>query len=140
MVEDEGAEGRGTVGGSASDTESDDGPVIPDLEDVARDRMMASVAAAPRGAALEVASMSELNEKAGRLSGVAQPDPDVDLSLLTSALLPLHVVRDDYAAPRDWNDLFRRVSNDIAAEDAARRAAALPPASSTSTDGNLFAM
>ncbi|KNC46376.1 uncharacterized protein AMSG_02828 [Thecamonas trahens ATCC 50062] len=138
--------------GAAVEEESvstDDGVAIPDLEDVQREERMGALAQAPTMAAAPVQSIDELDLHAGKLSHVAIPDPDLDLSLLTDALMPLEAVQDPEAA-WDWASLFRHVSNEISQEAAHKAGAAARAAASTdegvsalaagTSDGNMFAL
>ncbi|XP_075250422.1 intraflagellar transport protein 43 homolog isoform X2 [Convolutriloba macropyga] len=95
--------------------EDDDIPVIPTLDDMQEREFSSSIAAAP-SAAVQIASMNELENALQKHSAMFTLDNEIDLkSLARFALSPeAEVVEDD--RKWDWNILFTQVTSELRAD------------------------
>merc|ERR1712150_29765 len=100
-------------GGIGSDDE-DDGPLIPDLDDVRDEDMAFQVADAPSVAVNRVATYKELDSDLLKHIAFATLD-DIDLKLLTKRMAPESALKepDD---PWNWDVVFAEVSGELTKE------------------------
>jgi len=94
------------------DNDTDDIPVIPDLEEFQDDDMANQVAAPPSVQVTRVATYKELDHDFEKHAGLLTLDGDIDLKLLGSVLSPeSEVVEED--KPWDWDRTFTEVSSHL---------------------------
>ncbi|XP_014673593.1 PREDICTED: intraflagellar transport protein 43 homolog A-like isoform X2 [Priapulus caudatus] len=94
------------------DDESDEIPVIPDLDEVNEEDMANQVAQAPSVTVNRVATYRELDHDLLKNAAFLTLDNEVDLKLLTKCLQPeFEVVEED--KPWEWERLFTEVSSEL---------------------------
>merc|ERR1719219_375989 len=97
-------------GGIGSDDE-DDGPLIPDLDDVRDEDMAFQVADAPSVAVNRVATYKELDSDLLKNVAFATLD-DIDLRLLTKCLAPESALKEP-DENWNWDVIFAQVSGEL---------------------------
>jgi len=101
-------------GGIGSDDEDDDGPLIPDLDDVRDEDMAFTVADAPSVAVNRVATYKELDSDLLKHVAFATLD-DIDLRLLTLRMVPESALKEP-DEPWHWDVIFAEVSSELQKE------------------------
>lgn len=106
---------RPDSGKKASESDDDDIPVIPDLDDVQEEDMATQIAAPPLVQLNRVATFRELDNDLLKHSQLLTLDNEIDLKLLTRCLSSESEVKEDNR-PWNWEHLFTEISSELQTE------------------------
>ncbi|KAJ8044524.1 Intraflagellar transport protein 43-like A [Holothuria leucospilota] len=101
--------------GKKTESDSDDIPVIPDLDDVQEEELTTKIAAPPMVQVNRVATFRELDNNLLKHSQLLTLDNEIDLKLLSKCLSPESEVREE-DRPWDWEHLFTEVASELQTE------------------------
>lgn len=97
---------------TSDDSEDDNIPVIPDVDEVAEEALVSQIAAPPTVALNRFATYKQLDSDLHRHAGLFTLDGDIDLKLLANVLSSEEDVKEE-DEPWEWDKLFSRVSCDL---------------------------
>ena len=97
---------------SNDDSEDDDIPVIPDIDEVAGEALVTQIAAPPTVALNRFATYKQLDSDLHRHAGLFTLDGDIDLKVLANVLSSEEDVKEE-DEPWEWDKLFSRISCDL---------------------------
>lgn len=99
---------------TSDDSEDDNIPVIPDIDEVAEEALVSQIAAPPTVALNRFATYKQLDSDLHRHAGLFTLDGDIDLKLLANVLSSEEDIKEE-DEPWEWDKLFSRVSCDLTA-------------------------
>ena len=98
---------------TSDNSEDDDIPVIPDIDEVAEETLVSQIAAPPTVALNRFATYKQLDSDLHRHAGLFTLDGDIDLKLLADVLSSEEDIKEE-DEPWEWDKLFSKVSCDLA--------------------------
>lgn len=101
---------------SSDDSENDNIPVIPDIDEVAEEALASQIAAPPTVALNRFATYKQLDSDLHRHVGLFTLDGDIDLKLLANVLSSEDDIKEE-DEPWEWDKLFSKVSCDLTASN-----------------------
>ena len=97
---------------TSDDSEDDNIPVIPDIDEVAEEALVSQIAAPPTVALNRFATYKQLDSDLHRHAGLFTLDGDIDLKLLSNVLSSEEDIKEE-DEPWEWDKLFSKVSCDL---------------------------
>lgn len=97
-----------------NDSEDDDIPVIPDIDEVAEEALVSQIAAPPTVALNRFATYKQLDSDLHRHAGLFTLDGDIDLKILANVLSSEEDIKEE-DEPWEWDKQFSKVSCDLTA-------------------------
>ena len=97
---------------TSDDSEDDNIPVIPDIDEVAEEALVTQIAAPPTVALNRFATYKQLDSDLHRHAGLFTLDGDIDLKLLANVLSSEESIKEE-DEEWEWDKLFSRVSCEL---------------------------